>query len=74
MCNAWNHPPGCTCGWGGEGHLGVNPYGNWGENYVTQSTDASVDSSTGWTIFNKEKKPLTFVTECWVVFGKSIFL
>lgn len=22
MCNAWNHPPGCTCGWGGEGHLG----------------------------------------------------
>src|SRR5262245_18947817 len=24
MCNAWNHPPGCTCGWGGEGHLGGN--------------------------------------------------
>lgn len=22
MCNAWNHPMGCTCGWGGEGHLG----------------------------------------------------
>ena len=22
MCNAWNHPPGCTCGFGGEGHLG----------------------------------------------------
>ena len=22
MCNAWNHPPDCTCGWGGEGHLG----------------------------------------------------
>jgi hypothetical protein len=22
MCNAWNHPQGCTCGWGGEGHLG----------------------------------------------------
>lgn len=22
MCNAWNHPPGCTCGWGGVGHLG----------------------------------------------------
>lgn len=17
MCNAYNHPPGCTCGWGG---------------------------------------------------------
>lgn len=27
MCNAWNHPPGCTCGWGGEGHLG-SAYGH----------------------------------------------
>src|SRR6266545_1581539 len=25
MCNAWNHPPGCTCGWGGDGHLGRSP-------------------------------------------------
>lgn len=24
MCNAWNHPPNCLCGWGGEGHLGKN--------------------------------------------------
>lgn len=22
MCNAWNHPSWCTCGWGGDGHLG----------------------------------------------------
>ena len=22
MCNAWNHPPDCACGWGGYGHLG----------------------------------------------------
>jgi hypothetical protein len=22
MCNAWNHPLSCTCGFGGEGHLG----------------------------------------------------
>ena len=22
MCNAWNHPDDCTCGFGGEGHLG----------------------------------------------------
>ncbi len=22
MCNAWNHSRNCTCGWGGEGHLG----------------------------------------------------
>lgn len=22
MCNAWNHSPSCTCGWGGIGHMG----------------------------------------------------
>jgi hypothetical protein len=22
MCNAWNHPPDCNCGWGGDGHFG----------------------------------------------------
>lgn len=22
MCNAWNHPLDCTCGWGGDGHRG----------------------------------------------------
>jgi len=26
MCNAWNHPPGCNCGWGGEGYLGGGGY------------------------------------------------
>jgi len=24
MCNAYNHPPGCTCGWGGDGHAGTS--------------------------------------------------
>jgi len=28
MCNAWNHLPGCTCGWGGDGHLGKRSDGN----------------------------------------------
>ena len=23
MCNAYNHPPGCGCGWGGEYHGGI---------------------------------------------------
>ena len=30
MCNAYNHPPGCRCGWGGEGHLGGNHLGGPG--------------------------------------------
>jgi len=29
MCNAWNHPPNCTCGWGGKGHLGKRESGNY---------------------------------------------
>lgn len=28
MCNAWNHSHDCTCGWGGEGHLGRGG-GSW---------------------------------------------
>lgn len=28
MCNAWNHPPSCTCGWGGVGHLGRRGLGS----------------------------------------------
>lgn len=28
MCNAWNHSFDCTCGWGGEGHLGRRYIGN----------------------------------------------
>lgn len=26
MCNAWNHPINCRCGWGGDGHLGGPGY------------------------------------------------
>lgn len=29
MCNAWNHPRGCTCGWGGEGHAGLRGIGSF---------------------------------------------
>jgi hypothetical protein len=36
VCNAWNHSLGCTCGWGGEGHLGGGGYGGYG--WVASST------------------------------------
>jgi hypothetical protein len=29
MCNAWNHSPGCNCGWGGDGHAGSGGGGQW---------------------------------------------
>lgn len=35
MCNAWNHTKDCTCGFGGEGHLG----GGWGGYHSIVSTD-----------------------------------
>lgn len=36
MCNAWNHAPGCTCGWGGVGHLGRRGPGAYSQ-YATGS-------------------------------------
>jgi hypothetical protein len=35
MCNAHGHHPGCTCGWGGEGHLGRSD--GWNGNGFAQS-------------------------------------
>jgi hypothetical protein len=37
MCNAWNHSPGCRCGWGGEGSSGN---GGW-----NTSTSGWINSS-----------------------------
>ncbi len=57
MCNAWNHSAGCTCGWGGEGHLGSSSGGNFG--YYTapaplRSWDLERDTGT-----------LSHRTACW---------
>lgn len=30
MCNAWNHPKNCSCGWGGDGHSGRSSPSNSG--------------------------------------------
>lgn len=38
MCNAWNHTKDCTCGFGGDGHLG----GGWG-NYSSVITKEFID-------------------------------
>lgn len=34
MCNAWNHRPGCRCGFGGEGHLGGGHGGSFGAGFA----------------------------------------
>jgi hypothetical protein len=47
MCNAWNHPVSCTCGFGGEGHSGSRgpdrPSGTrlfWGIPPITQTYES----------------------------------
>jgi hypothetical protein len=49
MCNAWNHPPGCDCGWGG------GDYGGGG--------GASTVSSSN--IARAIKDAETYPTKCW---------
>ena len=37
MCNAHNHPADCTCGWGGDGHLGRRTEGNFSSSHIENS-------------------------------------
>jgi hypothetical protein len=46
MCNAWNHPPNCTCGWGGDGHLGKRTDGNQNINNLRLIDKWSFESYT----------------------------
>ncbi len=62
MCNAYGHPPGCTCGWGGEGHLGKG--GNWsghGAKNHFASQDYTISRSYNWELSDDEDfcKPST---------------
>lgn len=51
MCNAWNHPMDCTCGWGGEGHLGRRTAG-----YSAPAASWSIRNSSG---------RLAYPSACW---------
>lgn len=48
MCNAWNHPSSCICGWGGIGHLGRRGPGTYTREYwwvppITQTYESYVN-------------------------------
>ena len=47
MCNAHNHPPGCTCGWGGEGHAGRSYGTSYGWQDSWEPRYASFNRHTG---------------------------
>ncbi len=66
MCNAWNHPAGCTCGFGGVGHTGRRESGS--------STPRTFNSAYWWV------PPITHTYESYVnpnawcpVCGASVF-
>lgn len=58
MCNAWNHPASCTCGFGGEGHLGRRGPGM----YTTASS--STGPAQSWSLYDSGQR-LTYPTSCW---------
>lgn len=65
MCNAWNHAPGCTCGFGGEGHLGRSP-GNFGLNRYSYHSrlESPTRVASSWKL-TELGHHLTFETQCW---------
>lgn len=50
MCNAWNHSPGCTCGWGGSGSTGG---GNFGGRSYSLETPSSQHNTLSDSLFIK---------------------
>ena len=58
MCNAHSHPLGCTCGFGGEGHLGRRgPGTHWSTSDASQQTRSWALQDTG--------ARLVHPTSCW---------
>ena len=47
MCNAWNHSPDCTCGWGGEGHAGRSSHNGF-DNPLARYTRAIEHEPRWW--------------------------
>lgn len=60
MCNAWNHPPGCTCGWGGEGHAGAGfGGGSWSGGSYAVPPGRSYSGTREW-----HERDFTHPTRC----------
>jgi len=64
MCNAWNHPPGCSCGWGGEGNngggrglaadaFGLTRFTDWARTRYRQESRAFVNPNAKCPICKK---------------------
>lgn len=66
MCNAWNHPPGCNCGWGGVNY-GTHGYGN-----LLSSRLGDIISCNSISVFLRDDEARTSPTSCpWC--GASVY-
>lgn len=77
MCNALNHSDDCTCGFGGEGHLGGGRGGGWARTVVVQPQRHAPRETTWarWAAGHARSdlgEPLTHPTVC-PVCGADIF-
>jgi hypothetical protein len=66
MCNAWNHPPGCDCGWGG------GDYGGGGGVSTVSNNTTIADKVLANKIANEIKDAETYPTQCWWC-GEEVF-
>jgi hypothetical protein len=76
VCNAWNHWDGCTCGFGGEGHLGSGR-GGWARTVIVRSSTPTIRETAwaNWATGHARSdlgEPLTHPTLC-PVCGAEIF-
>lgn len=75
MCNAHRHPPGCTCGFGGEGHRGGDTL-TLRPNYSTRQKSAAFFANHGNTLLeiaSNAGQSIVFPTTCWYC-GMTIYL
>ena len=62
MCNAWNHSPGCNCGWGGQGNPeNLRPGYQASYGHVSRRIFAVQQDPYDWVQYGS----ITFHTECW---------
>lgn len=62
MCNAWNHPPGCNCGWGGDGHFGGG--GGWSGGATLPTVEPFTHREGALTSYRYERSDFCRPTTC----------
>jgi len=64
-CNAWNHPPGCDCGWGGQGNPDNLIHGGYSNINTSSYHQGYVSRSSSFSYNWLYEGSITFQTTCW---------